>query len=97
MKHRSFILMNFSSMDGSFPFLYNTHDNVECLGGVGFYIANTNYCILLAGCNTIHKKIDLDANIKALILTCQVAKERDIHIQHMSITSTDLQTMLVLE
>lgn len=65
--------MKFSSLEGPFLFLTATHANDDSLGGVGFYFANANYCILLAGYNPIHKTSELDAGIKAV-------KERNFHI-----------------
>lgn len=88
------ILNNFSSTDGPFLFLAGIRRDNSTNGAAGFIISNYNSSILMAGCCPIANTSRIGIDAKALLIALQIIVNNHSSLQHIFITSKDLQVAL---
>jgi len=71
---KNLLLSNFSYAEGLFLFSYAFWTSEISDGNASFYISNSNYTILIAGCYIL-MSFELDGEAKALIVAIHCANE----------------------
>ncbi|XP_039141230.1 uncharacterized protein LOC120278516 [Dioscorea cayenensis subsp. rotundata] len=83
------ILNNFTHSDGSFLFVSSYWNAANEVSGAGFFCANSNYNILVAGSCPLHVDREDEAENYALKLALQASLDLGIQLKHIFIQHPD--------
>lgn len=87
------ILNNFSAA-GNFVFVYMNQSLQNPVSSVGFFLVNTNYSILLAGCSPFLTDANLTNELIALNIALQIILDLQESIQHVLTVNTALREVI---
>lgn len=88
---KNFILNLTNSLSPYFLLFSNASwDSNRSMGGAGFYIADTNDKILIAGAGRTAAKSSLEAETRALILGLNTVTDLNLRIKHICIDCAEL-------
>lgn len=83
---RKLILNNFSKAANNFIFIYMNQSPHKPVSSVGFFLANANYAILLAGCAPFPTNTNFTDDLTSMNIALQVAPDLQTNIHHISLS-----------
>lgn len=85
---------DFSDDAGLFLFFSSLWSTTNQVSGAGFFITDSNYSIILAGCCPFSSCNNLDADLQALILALRSIVNGNLFVQHIFNSSSDFNSLI---
>lgn len=90
---KKLLLNNFTSTDGLFLFSEAHWNEDNKVGFIAYFISNSNYKIILAGCRPVECSSKLEAEVLALICALGLCVHHQFLVQHVFISCSNLKCL----